>query len=128
MPVKETHLTDAVFDQLRHAMAADPASLTALYRDYLADARESLQALHESLQAGQLEGVRAKSHYLRSSSLVLGAQQVARCAASLEEAAGSGHAAQCNDLLEKMETAVSSLQNELRGRLGSGVMSTDEAA
>ena len=128
MPVKETYLSDAVFDQLRRAMAADPAGLTALYRDFLVDARQSLHALRQSLGAGQVEEVRAKAHYLRSGSLMLGAQEVARCAASLEEAAGAGHREQCKGLLEKLETAVSSIQIDLSERLGRGVVPTDETA
>lgn len=128
MPVKETHLTEAVYEQLRHAMAADPGGFTALYRDYLADAQQSVRMLHESVEAHHIENVRAKAHYLRSGSLVLGAPDVARGAAMLEEAATAGDASSFAVLLEKIETAVNATQAELSERLGSGVVPADETA
>ena len=126
MPVKETHLTEAVYEQLRHAMAADPAGFTALYRDYLADARQSLRLLRESIQDRHIESVRAKAHYLRSGSLVLGAPDVARGAAMLEEAAIAGDSGSFDVLLETIETAVNNTQAELSERLGNSVLPVDE--
>ncbi len=128
MPVKETHLTNAVYEQLRQAMAADPAGFTALYQDYLADARETLSILRESVQARHIENVRAKAHYLRSGSLVLGAADVARGAAMLEEAAIAGDSGSFEVLLEKIEMAVNATQAELSERLESGAPPADETA
>jgi len=128
VPVKETLLTDAVFEQLRHAMAADAAGFTAIYRDYLADARQTLRTLRACAKARQIGEVRAKAHYMRSSSLVLGAQAVARYAASLEEAAIAGQAERFDDLVKKTERAVDRIQLELYRRLGSGVLPADETA
>ena len=109
-------------------MAADPEGFTALYRDYLTDARQSLRLLHESVEARHIENVRAKAHYLRSGSLVLGAPDVARGAAMLEEAAKAGDASSFDALLEKIEMAVNGTQAELSGRLGSNVIPPDETA
>ena len=128
MPAKETQLTDAVFEQLRHAMAADAAGFTAIYRDYLADARQTLRALRMCVKARHVGEVRAKAHYMRSSSLVLGAQGVARHAASLEQAAIAGQTERFGDLLKKTERAVNGIQLELYRRLGSGVLPADETA
>ena len=128
MPKKETQLTEAVFEQLRHAMAGNAAGFTAIYRDYLADARQTLRALRACVKARQVEDVRAKAHYMRSSSLVLGAQGVARYAASLEEAAIAGQAEQFDDWLKKTERAVNGIQLELYRRLGSGVLPADKTA
>jgi HPt (histidine-containing phosphotransfer) domain-containing protein len=126
VPVKETHLADAVYEQLRHAMAADPAGFTALYRDYLADAHQSLRLLRESVQARNIEKVRAKAHYLRSGSLVLGAPAVAHGAAMLEEAAIAGDAGSFDVLLKKIEMAVNAIQAELSERLGESVLPAEE--
>ena len=128
VPVKETQLTDAVFEQLRHAMAADAAGFTAIYRDYLADARQTLRALRACVKARRVEEVRAKAHYMRSSSLVLGAHGVARHAASLEQAAIAGQTERFGDLLKKTERAVNGIQLELYRRLGSGVLPADKTA
>jgi HPt (histidine-containing phosphotransfer) domain-containing protein len=126
--VTETALTSAVFDQLRLAMTANPIALAELYRDYLADAWESLQVLRESVQRREVETVRAKSHYLRSSSLVMGAQVVARYAAILEEAAGTSDSQRFGDLLDELARSLKEVQNELAVRLGSGVIPANEPA
>jgi len=128
VPAKETQLTDAVYEQLRHAMAGDAAGFTAIYRDYLADARQTLRALRMCVKARHVGEVRAKAHYMRSSSLVLGAQGVARHAASLEQAAIAGQTERFGDLLKKTERAVNGIQLELYRRLGSGVLPADETA
>ena len=128
VPVKETHLTSAVFDQLRMAMSADPEGLTGLYRDYLADAWQSLQSLGESIKQGQVEEVRARAHYLKSSSLVLGAQGVARQAAVLEEAAAMQDLKNTAKPLAAARTALRKVQAELAERLGGGVHPADKTA
>ena len=121
-------LTPAVFDQLRLAMTASPVALAELYRDYLADAWESLQVLRESVQRGEVETVRAKAHYLRSSSLVLGAHVVARYAAMLEEGAGTSDSQESGDLLGELARSLQEVQKELAVRLGSGVIPANEPA
>ena len=72
MPGTETPLTAEVFDQLQQAMAADKTGFTELYREYLADAWHTLDLLREAAPH-RIEEVRQRAHYLRSSSLVLGA-------------------------------------------------------
>ena len=128
MPVTETLLSARIFDQLRLAMAADPDAFTDLYRDYLADAWQSLQILQEAVGTGQVEMIRAKAHYLKSGSLVLGAPDVARGAAMLEEAAMAGDSDSFDALLERIATAVNDTQAELSERLGSGVIPGDDTA
>ncbi len=103
-------------------MAADPEGFAALYHDYLADAHQSLRLLRESVEGRHIENVRAKAHYLRSGSLVLGAPDVARGAAMLEEAATAGDANSFDVLLEKIAKAVDATQSELSERLGSSVI------
>lgn len=127
MPVKET-LTAEVFDQLQHAMAANPTGLAELYRDYLADAWQSLQLLREGVQQRQAEAVQARAHYLKSSSLVLGARVVAHCAAMLEEAARTANARDGDKLLQHLQKALQEVQAELKKRLGASVIPAGETA
>ena len=126
--MKETVLTAEVFDQLRHAMAADPVGFTELYRDYLADAWQSLQFLRESVQQRQAEAVRAKAHYLKSSSLVLGACVVARYAAMLEQAASATEISEAGNLLNDTQQALHEVQAELKARLGTDVVPAGQTA
>lgn len=128
MPVKETPIISDVFVQLQTAMAADPAGFTELYRDYLADAWQSLQSLRAGVQQRQAESVRARAHYLKSSSLVLGAHQVARHAALLEEAATTSDMKDAGSLLQKAQQALHEVQAELKQRLGAAVIPAGETA
>jgi HPt (histidine-containing phosphotransfer) domain-containing protein len=128
MPVKETPLVSEVFDQLRHAMAADPAGLTELYRDYLTDAWQSLQILWDSVNQKQSEDMRARAHYLKSSSLVLGAPTVARCAGMLEELANEPEVQDASGVLENTKRALQEVQAELLERLGASVIPAGQTA
>ena len=128
MPVTETPLQSAVFDQLQLAMAANPVAFAELYRDYLADAWQCLQMLQGSVQQVKVETVRAKAHYLRSSSLVVGAHLVARHAAMLEDAAMASETRDFSGLLDDLARTLKAVQDELAGRLGRDVIPADEPA
>jgi len=127
-PVKETPLHSVVFDQLRAAMAADPVGLADLYRDYLADAWQSFQVLRENVLKRQFATVQARAHYLKSSSLVLGAHVVARYATRLEDAAIATDFSDLASTLEDMQSALRDVQLELVGRLGPRVLPAGETA
>ena len=128
MPVKETPLNSAVFDQLRLAMAADAVGLADLYRDYLADAWRSFQVLRENVLKRDFATVQARAHYLKGSSLVLGAHCVARYATRLEEAAIAGDFSDTGTGLEEMQRALRDVQLELVDRLGPRVLPAGETA
>ena len=127
MPGTETILTPEVYDQLQVAMAADRAGFTQLYRDYLADAWRTLKLLREAARQQRKDEIRDKAHYLKSSSLVLGARMVARHAHKLEERA---RACELIDelLLDRIADAVTEVQAELAERLGGGVLPAGRTA
>ena len=126
MPGTETPLTAEVFDQLQQAMAADKTGFTELYREYLADAWHTLDLLREAVPH-RLEQVRQRAHYLRSSSLVLGAHKVARLAGMLEEKTRTSVSID-NDALDQIADALRQVQAELAERLGTGVIPADKTA
>jgi len=128
VPINETILTPAVYDQLRQAMVADPEGFVALYRDYLAGAWEALQCLGEHIHQNHFGPVQAKAHYLKSSSLVLGAHDVARRASLVEQAAIAGNLKDAGSLLDNMRQALRDVQSELASRLGANVIPPNEAA
>ena len=49
MPGTETPLTSEIFEQLQRAMPGDHAGLTELYRDYLADAWDTVRFMRETM-------------------------------------------------------------------------------
>jgi HPt (histidine-containing phosphotransfer) domain-containing protein len=126
MPGTETPLTAEVFDQLRQAMAADSAGFTELYREYLADAWRTLDLLKEATPH-RVEDIRQRAHYLRSSSLVLGAHKVARLAGMLEDKARTSVSTD-DDALDQIAEALREVQAELAERLGNGVIPADKTA
>ena len=126
MPGTETPLTAEVFDQLQQAMAADKTGFTELYREYLADAWHTLDLLREAVPH-RLEQVRQRAHYLRSSSLVLGAHKVARLTGMLEEKTRTSVSID-NDALDQIADALRQVQAELAERLGTGVIPADKTA
>jgi HPt (histidine-containing phosphotransfer) domain-containing protein len=128
MPVKETPLHSVVFDQLRAAMAADPAGLAALYRDYLADAWHSFHTLRESVLQRQFTKVQERAHYLKGSSLVLGAHSVARYSTRLEDAAIANNFSELGGVLDDIQNALREVQLELVDRLGPSVLPAGETA
>jgi HPt (histidine-containing phosphotransfer) domain-containing protein len=128
MPVEETPLSSEVFDQLRQAMSNDSAGFAALYRDYLTDAWQTFHLLRENVDQRHFENVQAKAHYLKSSSLVLGAPLVARYATEVERAALAKDLSDAGALLDDTKRALRQVQAELAGRLGKTVIPTNEAA
>lgn len=122
MPVNETTLASTIFDQLHRAMARDPAGFTELYRDYLADAWEAVGMLCEGLLQRRSDEVRASAHRLKGSSMVLGACEVAQCAATLEELGRGGDIEGAGPALERTRQALREVEAELTVRLGAGVV------
>ena len=128
MPVEETPLSSAVYDQLRQAMSNDIPGFTSLYRDYLTDAWQTFQNLRENIDQRQFNDIQAKAHYLKSSSLVLGAPVVARCATEVEKAALAKDLSDAGGLLDNTKRALQQVQGELAGRLGSAVIPANHEA
>lgn len=128
MPRNETSLTSAVFDHLQQAMATDVDGFVELYRDYLADAWQSIRYLRDNLPLHQAAPMQAKAHYLKSSSLVLGARTVAQGASLLEQAAIAGNFSEAGELLEKTGQALREVQSELAERLGAHVVPANQVA
>lgn len=122
MPVNETTLASTIFDQLQRAMARDPAGFTELYRDYLADAWEAMGTLRQGVLQRKPDEVRAGAHRLKGSSMVLGACEVAQCAAALEELGRSGDVGGAGPALERTQQALREVEAELKVRLSAGVV------
>ncbi len=128
MPVKETDLTSAIFDQLRLAMAADPVGLANLYRDYLADAWQSLQVMQESVLRREVTIVQERAHSLKGSSLLFGAHVVAHHAAQFQDEAMAHNFSEAGTVLEDIQRALRDVQRELVNRLGPEVLPAGRTA
>src|ERR1035441_9198046 len=111
-----------VFERLQQAMASKPADLVELCRDYLTEARQTLAQLRNAFTLKQAEELRSKAHYLKGSSLLLGAIGVTRWCASLEAMGRNGDFSEAGRMLDQLSTALEAAEQEYVKRLGPDVL------
>ena len=127
-PLTNESIAPHVFDRLQKATAADPAELTGLCRDYLSEARSTLAQLRRALAQEDAGQLRERAHFLRGSSLVLGATVVARCCAALEHMGRNSEFRNAEPLLDQTSAALDAVQGELAKRLGPSVVPVEGSA
>lgn len=127
-PLTNESIASDVFDRLQKATAADPAELAGLCRDYLAEARGTLAQLRCALAQKDAGQIRDRAHYLRGSSLVIGATVVARCCASLEQMGRNSELQDAALVLDQTSAALDVVQTELANRLGPSVVPVEGSA
>ena len=124
----DSSIASDVFDRLQKATTADPAELVGLCRDYLSEARHTLAQLRSALALLDAEQVRGRAHYLRGSSLVLGATVVAQSCATLELMGRNSDLDDAERLLGQISTALNEAEAELAKRLGPSVVPVEGSA
>ena len=127
-PLTNESIAPDVFDRLQKATVADPSELTELCRDYLSEARSTLAQLRSALSREDAGIFRERAHYLRGSSLVLGATEVARCCAALEHMGRNSEFREAEPLLDQTSAALDGVQAELASRLGPSVLPREGSA
>ncbi len=127
-PLADETIVSDVFDRLQKATTTSPAELAGLCRDYLAEARGTLTQLRGALSQEDAARFRDRAHYLRGSSLVLGATVVARCCADLEQMAGNSVLQDAATLLDQSSAALDAVQAELVKRIGESVVPIEGSA
>ena len=111
-----------VYERLQQAMASDPVGFRELYRDFLADAWQTIAHLRSALELQLADEFRSKAHYLKSSCSVLGVRPLAECCTHLEEAGRAANLEAAPAKLAEATDLLSSVQAELERRLGPGVL------
>lgn len=127
-PVTDSSIAPDVFDRLQKATTADPAELVGLCREYLSEARHTLAQLRDALAKPDAEQVRGRAHYLRGSSLVLGATAVAQSCATLEIMGRNSDLDDAERLLVQISAALNDVEAELARRLGPSVVPVEGSA
>jgi histidine phosphotransfer protein HptB len=127
-PVTDESIAPDVFDRLQKATAADPKELAGLCRDYLAEARHTLTQLSIALAQEDAGRLRDRAHYLRGSSLVIGATAVARCCAALEQMGRNSDFRGAAPLLDQTSVALDAVEAELAKRLAQSVVPVEGSA
>lgn len=126
--VTEAFIAPDVFQQLQKATASNPAELVELYRDYLVEARHALAQLRTALARKDGNRFRERAHYMRGSSLIVGATVVARYCADLELVGRNSEFREVPRLLDQTSTELTALAAELARRLGPSVFPTAGSA
>lgn len=126
--VADESIAPDIFRHLQKATASNPAELAGLYRDYLAEARQALVQLRSALVRRDAEQFRERAHYLRGSSLIVGASVVARSCANLELMGRNSEFCGAALLLDQASAALEAIEIELARRLGPAVIPAEGSA
>jgi CheY-like chemotaxis protein len=104
-----------VLAALRHLQGAGrPDLLAELLTVYLRDTPRRLTALHEAVAGADAEAVRREVHSLKGSSSQIGAVQVARLCADLEEQAGATDLRGATETLRRLDAAFDRVRAQLQ--------------
>jgi len=126
--VSEPVLAREIFDRLRQATANDPGVLTELCRDYVAEARAAIDQLREALALGDAAQFRERAHYLKGSSMMLGARQLSQCCATLEQMGRDANLTSAATELDRAVGALKEVETTLSLELGPTVLPGEGSA
>ena len=114
----ETVLAREVFDRLRQATAGDSGVLAELCREYVSEARATLVNLRKALSEGNAAEFRERAHYLKGSSMMIGARHLSQYCATLEEMGKKSDLTAAPPVLEQAAAALRAVEEELTRELG----------
>jgi two-component system sensor histidine kinase EvgS len=126
--VNDKVLNSAVFERLQQATASQPAVLEELCRDYLSEARLTLAQLREAIAQNDSGVVRERAHYLKGSSMMLGAQELTQACATLERMGRDAELAEADFALQQASAALKEVENELAEIVGPAVLPAEGSA
>jgi HPt (histidine-containing phosphotransfer) domain-containing protein len=126
--VSEPVLAREIFERLRQTTASNPEVLTELCRDYVFEARGAIRQIQQAVIQSDAAQVRERAHYLKGSSMMLGARELAACCAALEQ---MGRDSELNGAEPALQCAVAALQSveaELSNQLGGKLLPEEGSA
>jgi two-component system sensor histidine kinase EvgS len=126
--VNDKVLNSAVFERLQQATASQPAVLEELCRDYLSEARLTLAQLREAIAQNDSGVLRERAHYLKGSSMMLGAQELTQACATLERMGRDAELAEADFALQQASAALKEVENELAEIVGPAVLPAEGSA
>ena len=126
--VSERLITTAVFERLRQATASNPEVLAELCRDYIFEARATISQIRDALEHGDAAQLRERAHYLKGSSMMIGAQQLSGHCGALEQMGRDSQLATAGAELERTVAALKSVESELEQEFGPAVLPQEGSA
>ncbi len=117
-----------VFERLRQATAKDPAVLIDLCREYIEESRKTLSQLRDAFLAKDAKAFRERAHYLKGSSLMVGASRLAQCCAILERMGRDSDFRGAEPMLEDTLAALREVEMRLTEEVGPAVLPAEGSA
>lgn len=117
-----------ILERLRQATAGNSTVLEELCRDYLAEARATIAQLRDAVTQGNAIAVRERAHYLKGSSMMIGAEGLSQCCATLELMGRNSNLDAAEPALEQTMAALKEVETALAERLGPMVLPEEGTA
>ena len=121
-------LTQEIFERLRQATAKDPAVLEELCRDYLSEARVTIAQMREAVASHKGDALRDRAHYLKGSSMMMGAQALSQFCAAMERMGRESDFQEAASTLEQAVVALGAVELELKNEFGPAVIPAEGSA
>src|ERR1017187_8670150 len=108
--------------------ASRPAELVEICREFLAEARQTLAQLRNAFTLKQAEELRNRAHYLKGSSMIVGAAGVTQCCTSLEAIGKKGDLNEAEPVLEQLSATLEAVEQEFVKIVGPDVLPVEGSA
>lgn len=116
------------FDRLRQMTASRPAELVEICHEFLTEAQRTLAQLRNAFTLKQAEELRNRAHYLKGSSMIVGAVGVTQCCASLEAMGKKGNLDEAEPVLDQLSAVLKAVEQEFVKILGPDVLPVEGSA
>jgi HPt (histidine-containing phosphotransfer) domain-containing protein len=126
--VNDEVLNRDIFGHLQSATANQPGVLAELCRDYLAEARSTIVQLRDALARSDAPQVRERAHYLKGSSMMLGARKLSEACATLEGMGRDSNLSDAGLALEEVLATLKEVEDALTEIVGPTVLPTEGSA
>lgn len=126
--MNDTVLDLDVFGRLQQATATQPGVLAELCRDYVTEARSTLSQLRNALAQDNAAELRERAHYLKGSSMMLGAQELSQTCASLELMGRNSNLSEAGLLLEEAAAALGKVETAIGEIVGPAALPAEGSA
>ena len=121
-------LAKEIFDRLRQATAGNPEVLAELCRDYVFEARNALAQMQQAMDRADAGRLRERAHYLKGSSMMIGAHELSACCATLEQMGRDAQLAAAGPELARAMTALKTVEAELSQEFGPAILPEEGTA
>ncbi len=126
--VRDAVISSEIFGRLQQATAGDRETLSELCREYVTEARSTIVKLRQALSTGDAPEMRERAHYLKGSSMMIGAHQLTQCCATLEGMGRDSDLSGAEFALDQAIAALQAVEEELVREIGPMAIPADGSA